>query len=283
MINLILVYAAIFISITLAAWFLVSRGILAWGNYRENFTEAANSKLSEMFLFVDARKIFAFNVFALVGVPILVYLVSDFIFIAIISGLSMFIVPKMFFKFLAKRRLSQFESALPDTLTMIAGGMRAGSSMAQAIETTVAETDGPISQEFSLVLREQRVGVPMDQALENLGKRVNSYDLTLVLSAARIGRDVGGNLSEIFDRLASTLRQKASMEGKIAALTSQGKMQGWVVGMLPIGMILILFQMETESMMPLFTSVGGWGILLIIGMMEILGMIFIRKIVDIDI
>ena len=126
---------------------------------------------------------------------------------------------------------------------------------------------------------QRRTGHP----LENLGERVKSEDLALVLTAARIGRDVGGNIAEIFDRLSSTLRQKQSTEGKIEALTSQGKLQGWVVGMLPVGMIIVLYQMEPVAMKPLLTSLFGWMVLAVIVVLELLGIFMIRKIVAIDI
>jgi tight adherence protein B len=123
----------------------------------------------------------------------------------------------------------------------------------------------------------------MDDAFENLAKRVNEDEYTLVVSAARLAKDVGGNLSETFELLADTLRRKIIMEGKIDALTSQGKLQGWVVGFLPIGMMLILMQMEPQAMYPLLHSVVGWGFLSVILIMELLGGLFIKKIVTIDI
>ena len=166
---------------------------------------------------------------------------------------------------------------------MMAGAMRAGASLPLAIEAMVREVQAPLSQEFGLVLREQRMGIPLDEAFENLGKRVPSPDLGLVVAAARIARDVGGNLSEVFNRLADTLRQKAVMEGKIKALTSQGKLQGWIVGLLPLGMILVLYQMEPGAMLPLFISVLGWAVLAVIAVLELMGAFMIRKIVTIDV
>ena len=116
-----------------------------------------------------------------------------------------------------------------------------------------------------------------------MGNRVKSKELDIVITASRISRDVGGNLAEIFERISSTMFEKMSMEGKIKALTSQGKLQGWVVGLLPAGMVFALYQMEPESMAPLFNSVFGWGVLLIFFTLELLGMFMIKKIVSIDV
>lgn len=278
-----IVLGIIFVAVTISAWCVIHLASAGWNRYEENFTENMTDKLQNMFMFVDAKRIFLFNAVAVLVVPVIVYFLTDNYFYAVIGGLGVLATPKLTYAYLQKKRLRDFEEALPDSISQIAGSMRSGATLPIAIEAMVKETKGPISQEFSLVLRETRVGIGIDEAFENLGNRVPCQDLALVVSAARIARDVGGNLAEIFDRLASTLREKATMEGKIRALTSQGKLQGWVVGMLPIGMMLVLMQMEPVAMQPLFNSVFGWGTLVVIGVLEILGMLVIRKIVSIDV
>lgn len=275
--------AVIFTAVTFSAWVGLSMGISVWGKYRQNFTQHAQDNLSRMFLFVDARKVFVYNLAAITIVPLTVYLVTRLPVFAVVAGIVVLVVPKAIFRILHQRRLARFEAQLPEGLNMMAGAMRAGASLPLAIEAMVREVQAPLSQEFGLVLREQRMGIPLDEAFENLGKRVPSPDLGLVVAAARIARDVGGNLSEVFNRLADTLRQKAVMEGKIKALTSQGKLQGWIVGLLPLGMILVLYQMEPSAMLPLFISVLGWVVLAIIAVLELMGAFMIRKIVTIDV
>lgn len=251
--------------------------------YRENFTETARGELQKLFLFVDARRVFLFNLASFGVVPVVVYVTSGNILFAAGAGLAFFFVPRAAWHHLFRRRIARFERDLPDSLGMIAGAMRAGASFTVATEAMVREMTGPASQEFSLVLREQRLGVKLDEALENLAQRLPSDDLLLVVAATRIAREVGGSLAEICERLSDTIRQKHIMEGKIKALTSQGKLQGWVVGLLPVGIMWVLYQMETEAMRPLFHSVGGWATLAVIGLLEFLGIAMIRKIVAIDI
>lgn len=275
--------AVIFAAIAFSAWVGLSVGISVWSKYRQNFTQHAQDNLSRMFLFVDARKVFVYNLAAITIVPLAVYLVTGLPVFAVVAGIVVLVVPKAVFRMLHQRRLARFEAQLPEGLNMMAGAMRAGASLPLAIEAMVREVQAPLSQEFGLVLREQRMGIPLDEAFENLGKRVPSPDLGLVVAAARIARDVGGNLSEVFNRLADTLRQKAVMEGKIKALTSQGKLQGWIVGLLPLGMILVLYQMEPGAMLPLFISVLGWAVLAVIAVLELMGAFMIRKIVTIDV
>ena len=278
-----LVLTLLFIGMTALTWAIIAGSLKTWSAYKSNFTQTASANLSQMFLFLDPKKLFAMNIVAIILGPVLVFLLSENVVYAVFAGISIFVFPKHMYKLMARKRIEAFERDLPDSLAQIAGAMRAGATLPMAMEVMVEETKGPISQEFSLLLREHRVGVTLDEAFENLGDRVKSPDLNLVITASRIARDVGGNLAEIFERLSATMLEKAAMEGKIKALTSQGKLQGWVVGLLPVGMVAILYQMETQSMIPLFKSVFGWGVIAVFMVLELLGMFMIKKIVSIDV
>ncbi len=278
------ILVVIFAGIVAFTWVMVSGSIKTWASYKANFTETASVNLSQMFLFINPKKLFAMNIVAIIIVPIVIYFLSEGnVVYTLFSAIGVYILPKTMYKRMAKRRIETFERDLPDALSQIAGAMRAGATLPMAMEVMVEESKGPISQEFSLLLREHRVGITLDEAFENLGTRVNSKELDIVITASRIARDVGGNLAEIFERISSTMFEKMSMEGKIKALTSQGKLQGWVVGLLPAGMVFALYQMEPESMQPLFDSIFGWGVLLIFFILELLGMLMIKKIVSIDV
>ena len=134
-----------------------------------------------------------------------------------------------------------------------------------------------------MLLREQRLGVTFDTALDNLEKRVPLEDFTLFTAALRVSRETGGNLAETLERLAETLRQKLTIEGKIRALTAQGKLQGIIVGLLPFALMAVLFQMEPAAMSKLFTTWYGYAVIGFIVVMEVIGAFLIKKIVTIDI
>lgn len=281
--ELVLIYGLMFVSISALAWlfyFSSKRGLAA---YQAHFTQDLAGKFHTMFMFIDGRKMFVINLIAIAILPVIVYFLSGNWVFVVIAAIVAIAFPRAAVYLLRKRRMEQFVQHLPDSLMQIAGGMRAGGSFAIAVEVVSRESTGPISQELTLLLRELRMGVSLDEALENLGNRVPAQEMILVVSAARVARDVGGNLAETFERLAETLRQKMAMEGKIKALTSQGKLQGWVVGALPFGIMLILFQMEPVAMRPLLHSALGWAFLGIIIILELLGMMMIRKIVAIDV
>jgi len=133
------------------------------------------------------------------------------------------------------------------------------------------------------MLREQRLGVTLEHSLANLGRRVPTQTTTLVVSAMRIASETGGGLAETLERTAHTIRSRLQMEGKIRALTSQGKLQAWVVGMLPMLLMLVLNNMEPEAMSLLWHTRMGWATLTVIAIFEFMGIYVIRKIIAIDV
>jgi len=133
------------------------------------------------------------------------------------------------------------------------------------------------------MLREQRIGVTLEQSLSNLGHRVPTQTTVLVVSAMRIATETGGGLAETLERTAGTIRSRLQMEGKIRALTAQGKLQAWVVGLLPVGLGAVLAKMEPAAMDMLWHSTTGWIALAVLVVLETMGVFVIRKIIHIDV
>lgn len=255
----------------------------AYAGWQTRFTETARVSMADMFLFLDPGSLFKLNLAMFVGLPLLAWLLSGSLFIAVVAALLGAVLPRLSWAVMRKRRQERLIQQLPDGLTMMAGAMRAGSGLQAALDLVVKEMPPPLSQEFSVLLREQRLGLPLEESLRGMSERLKLEDVNLFVSALTIAKEVGGNLSEILERLASTLRAKAVMEGKIKALTSQGKLQGMVVGALPIFLAGILYSMEPAAMRPLFTTVYGWATMAVISVLLLLGAVFIRKIVSIDV
>jgi len=273
----------LFVGITALAWVMLSGVFNGYMKYERTFTENADTKLESLFIFFDSKKIFFTNITMLIVVPFAIYLTYRNWFYVIVSLALLASLPKITLIIMEKKRKEAINSALPDSLAQIAGAMRAGATFQTALETMTQETKGPISQEFALLLKEQRLGKTLDESLDNLAERIQTEEMDLVVTATQISRSVGGNLAEIFLRLSVTLRKKMEMEGKIKALTAQGKLQGWVVALLPFGIIMALMVIEPEAIRPIFSSLLGWLFLGVILIMEILGGLMIRKIVNIDV
>jgi tight adherence protein B len=251
--------------------------------YRASFTERAGFQAREFFLFIDPRKLFAANIAFMAIGGSMVWLVTG----SAVMGLAILVLlafmPRFLYRWMRVRRLLRFEEQLPDALMMLAGGMRAGVGMSSALQQLVKEAQPPLSQEFSLMLREQRLGVTLEDSLNNLNRRLPTQTTTLVVSAMRIAAETGGGLAETLEATSKTIRARLQMEGKIRALTAQGKMQAWVVGLLPIVLMLVLDKMEPEAMWMLWHTRMGWATLAIIGFFEFMGVYIIRKIIAIDV
>jgi len=271
------------LSAGLLAWFAIDVGTGTMTRYRASFTERAGFRAKEFFLFIDPRKLFVANiaVMALGGLAIWGMTGSALLAIPIFFALAL--LPRMLYAWLRQRRLCRFEEQLPDALMMLAGGLRAGVGLSSAIAQLVAEGKPPLVQEFSLMLREQRLGVTLEQSLANLGRRVPTQTTILVVSAMRIASETGGGLAETMERTSHTVRSRLQMEGKIRALTAQGKLQAWVVGALPVALMLVLNRMEPDAMAHLWNERIGWATLAVLAVFEGLGIYVIRRIVAIDV
>jgi len=251
--------------------------------YRDTFTHTAKRNLSDMFLFIEPQKLFIANIIGMVVFFLFIWSYTGAVVLAIILVTIVAFLPPYFYKYLQNRRKKLFIKQLPDALNMICASMRSGSSLTNAIEAMVQEQDAPLSQEFSLFLREQRLGVDFNDGLSNMLERIPELDFKLVVSGMQISKEIGGNLAETLERLSDTLRRKLEMEGKIDALTGQGKMQGIVMTALPLFIGFILYHMEPTHMMRLFTEPMGWAVCAITAIMLYVGYTFIRKIVNIDV
>ncbi|MEK6719213.1 MAG: type II secretion system F family protein [Chloroflexota bacterium] len=233
---------------------------------------------------------------ATVGLPIL-FLVLGIVFpafgspIAVLGGVLIgFMLPRIWLGRRKSGRLGAFNKQLPDTITLIANALRAGSSFLQAIELVVRESRPPISTEFGRVIREVNLGLPFEQALENMVRRVKSDDLELMATAIAIQHTVGGNLAEILDSIAYTIRERVRIKGEIRTLTAQQRLSGYVVGGLPFALAGFIYLAAPTFFDPMFVSPPGIGGLpagvIILGfgaVMMVIGFMFIRKIVDIEV
>ena len=271
------------LAIALLTWSLFDIGTRGLARYRQMFTEQTNFSMRELFLFIEPERLFALNLSLMLLVGAAAWLLSGSLLTALLALVAAAFLPRQVLSFLRRKRLDTLEQQLPDALLTLAGGMKAGVSLTQAIQQLSAESRPPVSQEFDMVLREQRLGVSLDDALDNLGRRVPLQSITLTVSAMRIASETGGQLAETLERASQTLRTKLAMEGKIRALTSQGKLQAIVVGALPLFLLVVLNKMEPEAMNLMFTTPMGYATLAVIALLEIFGVLIIRKIVDIDV
>ena len=180
-------------------------------------------------------------------------------------------------------RLNAFNKQLPDTITLLSNSLRAGSSFLQSIELVSRETPAPMGSEMGRVVREVNLGLGMEEALANMVRRIKSDDLDLMVTAIGVQQQVGGNLAEILDTIAFTIRERVRIKGEIRTLTAQGRYSGYLVAFLPIGIMITLNFINPDFMQPLFTELIGQALLVLGAIMMAIGFFAIRKITDIKV
>lgn len=254
----------------------------AYEQYQERYVAKSMNDLSDMFLFIDPRQMLVLNVASMCLLGILSYIIFNPI-LCVGATIFGFFLPMLMVKHYRKRRIKKFNVQLVDALQAMANAFKAGLTFPQAIEHVSKEALPPLSQEFGLFVKEVKLGVPLEEGLVNMAKRVGSDDLELVVVSTNIARQLGGNMAEMFETISTVIRERFRLEGKIDALTSQGKLQGWIVAAMPAVLGMVLNSMRPDLMEPMMNHLFGYILVTLIAIMEVLGILIIRRIVNIDI
>lgn len=228
-----------------------------------------------------SEEFLAFSVLGIGLAGFAVLLVTGSLLYLAIVLLVLLPLPYLFIRQARHKRLAQLNSQIGDALLIIANALRSGFSFMQAMGLVRKEMPDPIAREFGRAFQEINLGTPTDQALLNMAERVGSDDLDMVVTAVLVQRQVGGNLAEVLDKIAHTIRERIRIKGEIKTLTAQGRISGLIVGLLPTALALILFLMNPGYISLLFTTRVG---LLMVGvafLMQTTGFLIIRRMVDI--
>jgi tight adherence protein B len=270
----------LFFLLALSGAELFSRG---WKKYEERYLARTAGVLDEMFLPFTPEQVFYLNILSVVVFSLVIFLLTRSLFFGLLFGGFGYFLPRLLFFWAKRQRKSRLEEQLVDAIEAIANSLKSGFSMVQALELLSREAFPPISQEIALVVREVALGMNLEEALKNLGERTKSEDFDLAITAILISRGVGGNLAETFTRLGATIRQRNTIRGKIKSLTAQGKMQGMVIGSLPLVLGLVLYRIDPNMILVLFREPVGWAILAAVLLFEGIGAFFIWRIIAIDV
>ena len=254
-----------------------------WSSYDERYIQGAESTMDSMFLTIPVQNLIYLSVLCFLFVTLLVFYISGNFIAGVLFGLGSFAFPKILVVVMKFNRDKLFNLQLIDALNSISNSLRAGLSLNQAFEMVQTEMDKPISQEFLLLNQQLRLGLPLEEALNDMLARMPGQDLELTVTATNIALDIGGNLPEVFSNIADTIRQRHTIEGKVRALTAQGKMQAMVICSLPFFIAIALNFIVPELMRPMFETWYGLGLIGLILVMEAIGAFIIRKIVIIDV
>lgn len=250
--------------------------------YKRNFIRTVDKGFRDALIYLDPGQVFTLTVvFVVIATPILIYYTS---LITTVIGVGVVLIaPKIVLDRIKKKRAEQFVHQLPDALASISASLRAGLNLMKAFNQVVKNQPNPLSAEFAQVMVEYRVGKDLIESLDELHKRVGRDELVLMNCGIKISREIGGNLADTLDTLASTLREKARVEGKIRALTSMGRSQAIVAMGLPVAVGYFMYKIEPDTMIRLFTTTAGMWWLGAMGFLMVVAWVLIRKIINVDI
>lgn len=250
--------------------------------YRAIYTQNTSMQLSEVFLFIDPMRLLTWAMLLACICGGLVFALTASVIAAGVIAMLSARLPRYLVSRFRHRRLAMFERQLPAALLALACALKSGASMSTAWRHVTDHSEAPLAQEFGLVSREQRMGVALEQALERLRDRVPSEACSLIVAALRVASQSGGNVAETLESIARTLRERIQLQGKLQTLTAQGRLQAWIVGALPVLLLAALSYLEPDMMAVLWHTPVGWGVLMLLCVLEIAGMALIRRIVNID-
>ena len=251
--------------------------------HRERFERTVDRSLRGAFLFVDPGSLHRMSMLLAVVITLVAWVLSANPIVAIVAALAAGALPGLAVARIRRRRVDAFRQQIPDLLMLIAGALRAGTGLAQGLAGAAAEIAPPARQELALMLREQRLGATLAESLAGLQRRLRVEETALFASALRIGTESGGNVADALESLADATRRKLAIEGKIRALTAQGRLQAWVMTMLPAGVAALLGAFDPEAMRPLLADWRGWIVCAAVALMQIAGFLTIRRLVAIEI
>lgn len=276
-------YALLAFAVALTAYSVVGpiHGLLVRNVFRQR--EHVTRELREMFIMIPVERLQAIKWSIAAFLSLLGFVLS---FEApmpgpVVAGALLAVVgywsPEVVITVLRRRRRTAFSNQLVDALVLMANGLRSGFTLTQALEMLVDEMPAPMSQEFRLVQEELRLGVGVDQALQNCVTRTNDKDLDLVVTAIKITRQLGGNLPEVFERIVAMVRDRKLVDGKAHALTASGRMQATVVGILPYVFALLIAKIHPDLMELMWTTVPGFMALVAAIILDVVGYFWVLR------
>ena len=245
-------------------------------------------RLETMFVETDSKKVTLTMIAISFGSGFLIFfiLLPNLILGIFLGGIVTIFgwqVPKYATQYLYKKRSGLFVNQMVDGLTLLANGVRSGLTVPQSMERVVENLPAPINQEFGLVLSQMRLGLSLEEALNNLGERIPMPDVQMFVTTVNILKETGGDMSETFSIIVETIRERQKVEKKIEALTAQGLIQGIIMTAIPFVLLVGFLLFDPSYIMPMFSTTFGIIMLFIMLVFQVIGGIVIKKVVTIKV
>jgi tight adherence protein B len=248
-----------------------------------SYVEKVDKALAQANIPMRVSEFILMRLLLVVGPPLIFGLILHNMGLGIAFSVLGFILPPLVLKTRSNARVQKFNNQLSEFLTLVVNALRAGQTFLQAADHASKESPEPIASEFKLVLQESNLGLPIEAAFQNLVQRVPSQDLEIAATAFVIQKNIGGNLAEVMEKVAITIRERVKLQGQIRVLTAQGMLSGWIVGLLPVLLGSLIYTLNPSYISLLFTTDTGQKLLGLGVILLICGALAIRKIVTIDV
>jgi tight adherence protein B len=277
MLLLLLILVLIFAAVVLLAQVLLPSFLSKYRQVQEKKVEEASKKLDNMFVEVERKKLS----FLIILSPIVFTIVGAVIYKSAVIGAAAgavgLILPNILIKYLEKKRKDTFTFQLLDGMMLLSGCLKAGLSILQAFEVMVEDMSGPISQEFSWLLKEIKMGLPLEESLNRLYRRMPSEDLILITNAILVSSATGGNLVNVVSRICVTIRDTRKLKNNIKTLTLQGRLQGIIMGLLPFIFIWFVLTFNKGHFNIMLSSEIGRMLIALAAVLLVIGIFLIAK------
>ena len=282
-----------FAAVTLAMLGLIDFGVYVAARYRERYLEEAKTELDDILIQLPANRLLDLSItLSAVGAIVTAVLVSTRseqmnwgigVLAALLVGGALFPLPRLVLRVLKKHRLTKFNIQLEDALGMMSSSLKAGFSINQALEKIAEQDIHPIAVEFRLLMQELQLGVPLDQALDNMSRRIGSEDFELVAVAIITARQTGGELTETLERVAALIRERGRINNKVRALTAMGRLQAIMIGAMPFLLLWGMYLISPAMMESFVHSFAGVISICAVVLFVICGFLAIRKITNVEV
>lgn len=264
-------------------------GMLAFGKtlskskWGSKYKEKLGTDLVQAHLPLKPEEYIAFNIIIIISAMTVVFILTESFAASLLLSLGTAFIPGLYLKSRKRSIIHKIEEQLPDTIALLSNTLKAGYSFLQAVDAAAKELPPPVSLEFQQILKEVSLGVNTEKALEELGERVQSKDIELIIMAVLIQRQIGGNLSEILDNISETIRSRIKIKGEIRILTAQGRISGLIISLMPVVLGVFLYTINPSYISLLFTNPLGMVMLASAVCMQGIGIFLIRRIIRIEV
>ncbi len=279
----VLILLFLFGSVSLLAYQFIPLLFRRYSEVQKKRTEKAGSQLDSMFIFTEKKRLVRLFTVTPLSLGLLGLIIAQNPLGGVIGVIVGLILPPIIIKGMAAKRRNKFAAQLVDALMLLVGSLKAGMSLNQALEVLVEEMPAPISDEFALVVRENKMGVDLGDCLAHLKLRMPVEDLDLINTAIGIVRDTGGDLTEVLENLVLTIREKKKLSDRVRALTVQGRLQGYIMMVLPIAFSIFIYTINPNNFQIMLEDKLGQTLLVWAVISEGIGIVLIKKLSKVEV